>query len=121
MDGMVLVKKEDARRAAWNAKRCVLKGRMDLLRKEALRSLNDGFVTKVFCSLFGIQRSPVTKKRLRDRMYEMWHYGSGLTEYRLSGWGVMGYALTIIDACKSCSDDTLYLDLSLASFISKWR
>lgn len=84
MDGMVLVKKEDARRAAWNAKRCVLKGRMDLLRKEALRSLNDGFVTKVFCSLFGIQRSPVTKKRLRDRMYEMWHYGSGLTEYRLS-------------------------------------
>lgn len=39
----------------------------------------------------------------------------------LSAWGVMGYALTIIDACKSCSDDTLYLDLSLASFISKWR
>lgn len=51
MDGMVLVKKEDAWRAAWKAKRRVLKGRMNLLRKEALRSLNGGFITKSFCSL----------------------------------------------------------------------
>lgn len=80
------------------------------------KELFDASVTKTMEGTFGFFK--VGKEEATDIVMTS---GDGMEDWKISGWGTLDKAESLLAACKVCCNETVYLTVSDAAFVSKWE